>query len=226
MADLVPASRAEAPEQDAPFCIEMILRGKPYPFVVEHKDGGMVKRTGREDGTCDKLGENVRIEWSDYLGLFPVSWREYYPRRLREAVPTWFSMGTLIQFEPPDLKEAFETLVAEGQVQLNMSYQYNMEAYQCDQSGENCERETEHDDFDIGAVDFKITERKDLTIGGEDYQVWVIDWSSGKIIYSPLLRIPLKSFSYRNLLKEPELYLVSEVVGIHRLKKAAASGRE
>ena len=63
-------------------------------------------------------------------------------------------------------------------------------------------------------------------IGGKDYEVWVIEWSSGKIIYSPLLRIPLKSYAYRSVLKDPELYLVNEVVEIHRLETPNHSNRQ
>ena len=219
-------SEVEEPVQRTSLCVEMILRGNPYSFIVRHKEDGMVERTGHKGGTCDRLGEKVRIQLTDFLGLFPVSWREYYPRRIREPVPTWFSMGTLNQYEPSDLKKAFDTLVAEGHVQLNMSYQYDMEAYQCDQSGKNCERETEHDDFDSRAIDFKIIQRQSLTIGGEDYEAWVIEWDYGKFIYSPLLKIPLQSFEYSVRLKDPEPHLVHEVVGIHRLKTAPASGRQ
>jgi hypothetical protein len=217
---------AEAPAKDAPLCVELLLDGDPFRVIVEYRDDGRVERTGHEGGTCAELGEKSRLEWSDYLGLIPLKRREYYPGRVRGTVPTWFWIEVLFHFEPTELNKAFDTLVAEGQVQLNMSYEYNMEGYQCDQSGENCERETKHRDDKIGAVEFKLSERKNVMIGNVDYEVWVVDWYLGRIVYSPLLRIPLQSYEYRTRLTETKLHLITEVVGIHGVNKAPASGRQ
>lgn len=135
-------------------------------------------------------------------------------------------METLFHYEPSGLKTAFEKLVSGERVQLKMGYDYRSRAYQCYRDGEPCVWELEEDSNEIGLLDYRISEKSTLEIDGQTYKVWIIDWSSGKIIYSPLLRIALKEYGYRSLQKEPELYLVSEVTGIYRLNGGQASERK
>lgn len=218
---------AQISAEDAPFCIEMTNHGLDFSVVVEIEDDGIVKKSGYEEGSCAELGDRIRVEWTDYQGIFSVTWKSYYPKKIREPDDlTWFVMGTVDHYEPSDLKKAFEKLVSGERVQLKMGYDYRSKAYQCYRDGEPCVWELEEDSNEIGLLDYRISEKSRLEIDGQSYEVWIIEWSSGKIIYSPLLRIPLKEYAYRSFQKQPELYLVTEVTGIHRLKKAPASDRK
>ena len=223
---VAPGTRAETPAQDAPLCVEMIHRDLPYSVIVEYEENGMVKRTGYKGGSCDKLGEKIGLEWADYLGLFPIKLKGYYPRKVREPDITWFWTETLNEYESSDRRELFDSLRISRQVEVRISSTYSSEAFVCYGSGEPCEHETEGDIYDYGPINFEISKREILSIGGKDYEVWIIDWSSGKIIYSPLLKIPLKDYAYRSVLKDPELYLVAEVVEIHRSIEVPSSERD
>ncbi len=205
---------AEAPAKDAPLCVEMIHRGEPYSVIVEYEEGGMVSRTGYEAGSCAELGEKVRIEWADYQGLFRIKIKGYYPSRVREPGITWFWMEWHYNYEPKDLRKAFEMLRAGEQVRLKVRLQYNSEAYQCYGSGEPCEHILDDESVELGLMDYPVPKKGTLDIGEKSYEVWTIEWTGGTIVYSPRLKIPLKVYSYWVNPRLVGLKLENEVVGI------------